>query len=211
MSSINIQAVRIAYVFEIPEPYHVATLEEKLAKNNYNVSHNRIFRQGPIEAILLQIAMKDNAFVNYESDRSPSFIGIESNTVQKSLKYFHELTDILDEIESNKKQQAVIEGSIISHVFTKNQPRAKLSYLGRCISDRFNGIIKDVNPQLSECTLFWKQNEKIFTINIAPLYNMQKYYYMRLTFRSQSQEEIEKFLNDGYTNIEGYLKGIEHE
>ena len=206
----RIMLTRLSYIFEIPNPFHEETLLEKLANQKYRIAKDRIFRQGPIEAVLLQIAGKDGVTVVYDPAVTPSYIGIESTDYAKTLKYFHELKDILDSIEPGKVNEAVIEGNAVFHVFSRKNPRKIIKKFGKSLSDKMDQIIPGLSPQLMQCTFSEKKDSEKLTIHLAPYYQTQNYYYILFSYTHEKEEKVNEILKRSKDIILDYQVRIEN-
>ena len=201
---------RISYVFEIQNPFHEETLVNKLSNRGYTIVRNRIFRQGPIEAVLLQIATKDGISVFYDPRQVRSSVGVESKEYTKTLKYFHELKEILESVEIGKIGEAMIDCSVVYHVFSRASPRNIIKNMGQSMSDKLDGLIFDIPPSLIECTFTGSRNRENFSLHIAPLYSAQNYYYIRLAVRHDREDKIEEILKNSKDIIIQYQGKIEN-
>lgn len=210
VGKVTIKHARLSYIFEIASPFHEETLLEKLANKNYRIAKDRIFRQGPIEAVLLQIAGKDGVTVVYDPAANPSYIGVESNDYAKTLKYFHELKEILDSIEMGKVDEAVIEGNVVFHVYSKKNPRKIIKKFGRSLSDKMDQIVPGLSPQLMQCTFSGRKDSEKLTIHLAPYYQTQNYYYILFSYRHEKEENVNEILKRSKDIILEYQEKIEN-
>lgn len=206
----TIKHVRLSYIFEILNPFHEETLLEKLANQKYRIAKDRIFRQGPIEAVILQIAGKDGVTVVYDPAVTPSYIGIESTDYAKTLKYFHELKDILDSIEPGKVNEAVIEGNVVFHVHSRKNPRKIIKKFGKTLSDKMDQVVPGLSPQLMECTFSEKKDSEKLTIHLAPYYQTQNYYYIIFSYTHEKEEKVVEILKSSKDIILEYQEKIEN-
>ena len=201
---------RLLYTFEIQNPFQEEMLTEELVKHKYQVLKNRLFRQGPIEALLLQIAIKDGVSVVYAPYENRSYVGVEAREYSKTRKYFHELKDILEIVTPGRIKEADVDGSVVYHVHTRNNPRSVIKKIGASLSKQLDGLIPGIMPKLDQCNFNGFIDGKVFTFNIAPLYSTQNYYYMRFSYRHELEENVEEILKNSKDIILRYQENIEH-
>lgn len=201
---------RLLFTFEIQNPFQEEMLIEELTNHHYHVSNNRVFRQGPIEAMLLQIAMKDGVSVVYAPYEYRSYVGVEAREYSKTRKYFHELKEILEIVAPGKIKEADIDGSVVYHVHTRNNPRTVIEKIGKPLSTYVNGLIPNMTSKLDQCTFNGLIDGYPFKFNIAPLYSTQTYYYMRFSYRHELEENVEKILKTSKDIILEYQVNIEN-
>lgn len=203
---INIEEVRISFLFTIQTPVDDLVLEHKLIDKKYKVNKDRVIARPPLRATILTFARKGGVDIVYEKDKIPTFLGVVGKKKEDVIRECDGLKIMLDDIDRLLVDQALgIEAVITSTIFDKHvKPETSLENFASSQIKEFSEMFQ-AEYVMDNFTLRAKDDDGNTTIHIAPLYRDPRYFYIQLMLRSHDLEKVFKFVEEQETYINNVL------
>ena len=205
-NKINLEEIRISFLFNIRNPVDDNALEHRLIQQKYKINKDRVITRPPLQAIILNFARKGGVDIIYEKERIPTFLGVVGKNKDLVTQEFENLKFILEGIDSLLiDQSAGIEAVITFNVFDKHmRPDTSLADFASPQIKKF-GEKFQTDYIMDSFTLRSKNGDRT-TIHMAPLYRDDRFFYMQMFLRSESLEKIFKFIDMQETYINYILE-----
>ena len=210
-SIFKLEEIRISYVFSITNPISDDLgLEHRLISKKYKINSERIITRPPLQAVILNLARKNNVHILYEKEKIPSFIGTSGNKKNVIVDAFEELTGLLKDMdEMIVKQKKHIE-AVMTYNIMHDQINPK-QHLFNFAKSQVNKISDTGDYNMENFTLKSKKNGDDVSIHIAPLYRDTRYFYVQSLMWSNNIENIFKFVDEQETHITQILSKLDNE
>ena len=208
-NKINLEEIRISFLFNIKNPVDDHALELSLIDKKYKINKDRVITRPPLQAVILNFARKGGVDIIYEKNQLPTFLGVVGKNKELVIQEFENLKFILEDIDNLLVEQAAsIETVITFNVFDKYaKPDTSLAHFAspqiKILSEKFTA-----DYVMDNFTLRSKDGHEPMTIHVAPLYRDKRFFYMQLFLRSKRLESVFKFAEEQETyinNILGFL------
>ena len=206
-SRINLEEIRISYLFNIQNPITESDLEFRLIDKKYKINKDRVITRPPLQATILNFARKGNVDVIYEKEKPPTFIGIVGKNKDSVIQEFETLKFILEDIDPLLLEESTgIETVITFKVFDKHiKPNPYLMNFASSEVKKFNDKLSR-KYTIDNLTLRSTYDDESTTIHISPLYRDPRFFYIQTFLRSTNLEKIFQFIEEQETYITNILQ-----